>query len=170
MRNLVSSTIGWDEYFMRQVYLVALKSKDPKTKIGAVLVIKHNPISSGYNGFPIGVLDLKERYLNREIKYKFIAHAEANAISIAARLGIRTCDSILYTQGIPCNECCKTIIQAGIRKIIVHKQWPNLVHSEAWLQSIRISEIMLKEADVTLSYLDKVLNIDGFLDGKKIKV
>ncbi len=158
------------ESFMRQVYLHANDSKDPRTKIGAVLTLQDRVISTGFNGFPRKVKDLLSRYENRETKYKFICHAEANSVSTAARLGRATLDSVLYTQGIPCQECCKTLIQAGVKKFVVHKQWPNLTYSEKWNDAIAISTIMMEEAGIELEIFDKELGLLGFLDGKTINV
>ena len=161
---------SWDERFMKQVYFVAECSKDPRTKIGAVLVKDKNIIATGYNGFPRGVSDNKDRYLDKNIKYKMVAHAEDNAILTCARLGISTLNSILYTNGIPCNTCTISLIQGGIKEIVVHKQWPNLIYSPIWVESINISNIMLQEAGINIRWLDKELNMTGYLDGKKFKV
>ena len=155
---------------MRHVYLAASKSKDPKTRIGAILVRENNIIATGYNGFPVGVDDLPERYNDRDLKYKFVCHAEANSVLSAARFGISTKGSFLYSNGIPCHECTKTLIQAGISKIFVHKQWPNLIHVDAWVKSIEISSIMLFEAKIPVECIDKELKITGFIDGKIINV
>lgn len=47
------------------------------------------------------------------------AHAERNAIDIAARMGQQTKGCAMYlTCGVPCLECAKTIIQAGIVELI----------------------------------------------------
>jgi dCMP deaminase len=155
---------------MRQVYLNAEYSKDPRTKIGAVLTLDDKIISTGFNGFPRKVKDLKSRYETRETKYKFICHAEANSVFCAARLGRATYGTHLYTQGIPCQECCKALIQAGVSKFIVHKQWPNLTYSEKWNDAVAISETMMFEAGIELEIFDKVLGIKGYLDGKEIDV
>jgi dCMP deaminase len=41
----------WDEYFCRMLKLVAFKSKDPSTKVGAIIVGPDKEIrSTGYNG------------------------------------------------------------------------------------------------------------------------
>lgn len=160
----------WDSWFMEHVYLAAKKSRDPKTKIGAVLVKDNKIISTGFNGFCIGVRDLSERYNCRETKHSFVAHAESNSILSAARFGISTLGSILYSQGVVCHECCKSIIQGGVKELVVHKQWPNLVHNENWVKSIEISKIMLEEAGVKIRWLDKVLGVKGYLDGKIINV
>ena len=160
---------SWDEWFMKQVYLVAEKSRDPRTKIGAVLVKDKHIISSGFNGFPIGVEDLLYRYNDREIKYSFVVHSEHNAVLSCARFGISSLNSVLYTNGMPCNSCMKSIIQGGIKEIIIHKQWPEMTHSN-WIESIRISKIMMEESKINLRILDVVLNMHGYLDGKIIDV
>ena len=161
---------SWDELFMRKVYEIASKSKDPRSKIGAVLVKDNHAILEGYNGFPKGVTDSKERYNDKETKYKYVVHAEANSVLIAAKFGIATDGCILYTQGIPCENCTKCIIQGGIKEIVIHQQWPNLYSSKMWTESIEISKIMLSESNISVKTLNKKLNIYGYLDGKKIRV
>ncbi len=161
---------NWHEFFLRHVYLAAQKSKDPKTKIGAVLVRDKNIISTGFNGFPHRVRDLPERYNDRTLKRRMVCHAEANSVLSAARLGISTLNSVLYSQGIPCSECSKVLIQGGISEIFIHSQWPNLVHSPEWVESIELSKLMLTEAEISIRVFDKVLGLKGFLDGKEIDV
>ena|ERR1017187_6944669 len=160
--------MSWDEFFFRHVYLAALKSRDPRTKIGAVLVKDGIIISEGMNGFPRKVLDLPERYADQETKYKFICHAENNAILNACRHGISTMGSICYTNSIPCCECAKSLIQSGVLEIVVHKQWPEM--HEKWQESIKISKIMFKESGVKIRVFDKKLGLIGLNDGKEIEV
>lgn len=170
---------SWDEWFMRMVYLVAKKSKDTRTKIGSVVVNEDKRIISvGFNGFPIGVNDnIKSRY-ERPQKYHYFAHSEANSIFSAARIGISLNKSFLYTQGIPCTECTKAIIQAGISKVLVHEQWMQKEKeirdynstSSKWKDHNEISIEMFRESGVVLLSYNKVLNEIGFLDGKIIKV
>ena len=166
--SVIPTPPSWDEWFMRHVYLVSEKSKDPKTKIGAVIVKENHIISSGYNGFPIGVNDLPERYDDRQIKYSMISHAEDNSVITAARFGISTKDTTLYTQGIPCNECAKSIIQSGIKEVVIHKQWPSMI--QKWIESCKISEQMLSESGVKIRWFDKLLGISGWLDGQFVNV
>jgi dCMP deaminase len=46
------------------------------------------------------------------------AHAEANAVANAAREGVRITGAVMYCHcGLPCQECSKIIIGAGIAKI-----------------------------------------------------
>lgn len=159
----------FDVTCMKQVYLAAERSKDPRTKIGAVLVKDKNIIGTGYNGFARKVKDLPIRYNDRNIKYAFVVHAEANSVLTCARLGISTTGSILYTCGVPCNECMKSIIQGGIIEIVIHKQWPEM-DSDKWREAIRISNIMLEETGIKIRKLDSLLGMMGYLDGKIINV
>lgn len=167
--DIIKSEISWHELFMRQVYVVARKSKDPRTKIGAVLVKDNRIIATGYNGFPSGVLDLKIRYDQREVKYQYVVHGEHNAILSCARIGVSSVGSSLYTQGYPCNECCKAIIQGGVSEVIIHKQWP-VMSSPKWKESHIISCNMLSEAQVRVIIFDKVLHLLGKLDDEIISV
>ncbi len=105
----------WDEYFIGIAEQVALKSKDPSTKTGTVIVDKnYRPVSFGYNGFISGCDELKMTQ-ERPMKYHLVIHAEMNAILFAKR---DLTDCILYTLYAPCENCLKHILQVGIKKII----------------------------------------------------
>jgi len=155
---------------MRDVYLRASKSKDPSTKIGAVLVKDGHDILKGYNGFPKGVKDLPERYADRAVKYGMVAHAEANAVFMGARFGISTLGTTLYTQSPPCHNCAIAVIQGGIKDIVVHAQWPEMNHVEEWVKSIALAKVMLGEAGISIRVFDKVLGLQGLIGGKIVDV
>lgn len=163
---------SWDVMFMRHVYEIASKSKDTRTKIGAVLVKEKRIILSGYNGIIEGVEDnvskVPERY-ERPEKYFWQEHAERNVCYFAARKGIATEGATLYTQGVPCCDCIRGILQSGIVEIVVHKQWQDYEKSFAWQkwedQAIR-SNIMLKEKGIPCRIFDGIVDKIGFLDGK----
>ena len=101
--------------------IASLRSKDPNTKVGAVLVDSdHHIVGTGYNSFPRG-LDDSQFPLTRDgewlsTKYPYIVHAEINCIlnSIVSSLQ----NTILYCTLFPCNECAKAIIQKGIKEIV----------------------------------------------------
>ena len=120
MNKRTDNVLTWEEYFMGLAHLSGLRSKDPNTKVGAVIVDENNRVVSiGYNGFPSGVSD-DEFPWGREggvldTKYAFVVHAELNAILNSQR-SVRGCS--LYVSLFPCNECAKAIIQAGIKRII----------------------------------------------------
>lgn len=120
MNKRTDNLLTWEEYFMGLAHLSGLRSKDPNTQVGAVIVDENNRVVSiGYNGFPSGVSD-DEFPWGREggvldTKYAFVVHAELNAILNSQR-SVRGCS--LYVSLFPCNECAKAIIQAGIKRII----------------------------------------------------
>ena len=112
--------ISWDSYFMAVASLIAQRSKDPVTKVGACIVKYNRIISTGYNGFPKNISNslypwTKDSDDETENKFFYVVHAELNAI-INAKTDIS--GSTIYTTKFPCNECAKAIIQSGISKII----------------------------------------------------
>lgn len=109
--------MNWPEYLMGFAEQAARKSKD-STKVGAVLVTSENvAILTGYNGPPRGVKDKPERF-ERPVKYLYASHAEANLIAHAARHGIRTDGCSVYVSHQPCASCMRTLIQAGIKRVV----------------------------------------------------
>lgn len=114
----MSGWIGWPEYLYGFAEHAATKSKD-STQVGAVLVAQdgRTVLLTAYNGPPAGVADLPERR-ERPAKYLFAAHAEAGLITTAAREGIRTQGCTVYVSHHPCAGCARTLIQAGIRKVV----------------------------------------------------
>ena len=84
----MSNLDKWDERYLSLAAEVATWSKDPSTQVGAVTVgSKKEVLSQGFNGFPRGIHDTDERYNDRETKYKFVVHAEMNAIYNATYSG-----------------------------------------------------------------------------------
>ena len=60
----------WDRYFLEMATLIASRSKDRSTKVGAVIVDGvRNIRACGYNGFPRGVDDDVEARHARPTKY-----------------------------------------------------------------------------------------------------
>ena len=135
------------ERYLKLAEHFSLWSKDPSTKIGAVIVGKNGEIvSQGYNGFPRGVKDNQERWDTKELKYKFVVHAEANALYNALLNGAKIDDKcVLYVWGLPvCNECAKGIIQSGIKTVIVK----STKDDEKWKTFGELSKQMFYESGV----------------------
>lgn len=168
---------SWDEWFMKIMYIVASKSKDPKTKIGAVLVKDRRIISTGYNGICKGVNDeIQERY-ERPDKYSWVEHGERNSIFAASKYGIATENTVLYTNGTPCTDCARAIIQAGISKVVIHKVYEDLFldavqtrEQNKWKGHNDISRTMFKEAGVMLDIIDDPIDAVAYFDGKRYTV
>ena len=142
------STNKWNERYMAIAKDVASWSKDPNTKVGAVAVgDKGQILSQGYNGFPRGILDCEGRLNDRETKYKFVVHAEMNVIYNATYSGVSLNESKLYVYGLPvCNECCKGIIQVGIKEVYVAQECIDL--RPHWFESWQQSLDMFNEAKI----------------------
>ena len=165
---------SWDELFMRHVYLIAQKSKDKYTKVGAVLVKNNSIISEGYNGIPRKVSDSFEDRQERPEKYFWFEHAERNAIYNCARIGVSTEGATLYTQGSPCADCARGIINSGIVEIVLHEQFENDISSNMnrnkWVDSANRSSIMFTETETKLRMFSGKLNVKTLVGGKVFEV
>lgn len=163
------NTPSWDELFVRHAYLIASKSKDRKTKIGAVLVRDNSVISEGYNGFCRGVEDDVSDRHERPEKYFWTEHAERNCIFHCARHGISTLGTVLYTQGLPCSDCTRAIIQSGIKEIVLHENWEHDValgiRRDKWSESGQRSDVMIYESGVKVRIFSGKLGMKTMIDG-----
>src|SRR3989344_6389619 len=111
--------MSWDDYFMTMVYLVASKSKDERTHIGTVIIGPKKEIrSTGYNGFVRGLNDAVSKRQEKIEKQFWFEHAERNAIYNATLMGISLLDCTMYTQGVPCMDCARGIVQSGIKEVV----------------------------------------------------
>ncbi len=171
MLNDVITTVEWDRYFITMAYLASMKSKDPSTRVGAVIVGPDQEVrATGYNGLPRGVMDLQQRYNDKEYKYFAINHAEENAILHCARIGISTYGCTMYTMWFPCSYCTKAIIQSGISEVVYHKEFPGNKNSAKWSKSIAIAQSMLREAAVEVKYFSgRILGVSGLCNGVKFE-
>jgi dCMP deaminase len=136
---------NWDKRFLELAELVSSWSKDPSTKVGAVIVDDKNIIVSvGFNGFPKGIND-NERLHNRDSKYQIIIHAENNALMFAKR-PLDNCT--LYTYPfMPCPRCAGMIIQSGIKRVVSYK---NTIDRHRWELDFAISRELFDEAKIQL--------------------
>lgn len=109
-----SNVPEWVDYFMNIARAVSARSKDPATKVGAILIDDNNHIiGTGYNGFPPGVQDTPERW-ERPAKYDLVVHAEANCLLHTTKSAR---NAKLYTTMYPCQDCAKLIAAAGIKEV-----------------------------------------------------
>jgi dCMP deaminase len=146
----------WEQYFRNITNEVKKKSKDKYTQIGALIVGLDNEIvSSGYNSFPRGIADDKNDRQERPEKYYWFEHAERNAIYNAARIGVSTKGCTMYlTCSIPCADCSRGIINAGITKIVCEKNPSFGASGNMWDEHAKRSLIMFEEAGVEIKYYE----------------
>ena len=136
---------SWDEHFMDMAILVAQRSKDPSTKVGCVVVSEDKiVVATGYNGLPRGVQDRSER-MERPAKYLWTSHAEENAVAQSARVGAKLKGGTAYVTHHPCSRCARSLIQAGITKVVVGGGTTSMPDEE-----FEVARIMFKEAGVNV--------------------
>jgi len=143
---------NWDNKYMAMAEHVASWSKDPSTQIGAVAVNdKGQVLSTGYNGFPRGIKDTTKRLSDRPTKYKYIVHAEMNAIFNATYNGVSLDGSTMYVAGLPCcSNCALGIIQVGVKHVVMQGDPEN----ERWKESTDFSVKLFDEAGVTWEFIE----------------
>lgn len=141
----------WDRYFLTVAKAVSEASKDPSTKVGAVIVRQDKTMASfGYNGFPRGIADTEARLNNREVKYDLVVHGEINAI-LSAREPLH--GYTLYTWPFfTCKRCALHVIQAGIKRAVAPALPPELV--ERWKSSLEDAAAIYDEAGVDYSFIE----------------
>jgi len=136
--------ISWDECFMRMACVIAERSADPSSQVGAVIVDENNIVTGlGYNGWPRGI-KINELPWEREgdfenTKYAYICHAEENAI-YNANNSTENCK--IYSTLFPCNECTKALIQNGVKEVIYESD------KYADTPGVKASKRMLKLAKI----------------------
>lgn len=141
----------WDRRYLGLAKHISEWSRDPSTKVGAVIVDPRNQIVSlGFNGLPRGVEDSDARLSDRPTKYKMIVHAETNALAFAER-SVHGCTVYTYPF-MPCCRCAGAIIQAGIREVVAP-----MLNNVRWAEDFALSQQMFNEANVQLRLLTDTL-------------
>jgi dCMP deaminase len=140
-----------DEYFIQFANLAATRSTCIRRQVGAVLVRNKHILSTGYNGAPAnmdhcttktclrlttGVKPGERHELCRGV------HAEQNAIIQCALHGLSSRNSTLYVTHSPCTICAKMLINAGVKRVVIKRKYPD----EDGIQ-------LLKESRVEIDFL-----------------
>lgn len=147
----MASVPDWDRYFLEICRVVAKRSKDPQTRVGCVIVgPAHEIRSTGYNWLPRRIRDDVPERFERPTKYLWIEHAERNAIYNAARAGTPLEGCSIYADLMPCMDCARAIVQAGIVEVVVdetrYAQYSGPMYSEHFAKV----EELFKEAGVRI--------------------
>ena len=112
----------WDEYFTNIVLATRERSPCERLQVGCLLVKDNRIISQGYNGFLPGC---EHKSIVRDHHEQATIHAEQNAITHAAKVGLCIENSIVYITHYPCINCAKIIAASGIKKIKYYKDYNN---------------------------------------------
>jgi len=142
----------WDNRYLSLAREVGSWSKDPSRKIGAVAIGTWGQVlSQGYNGFPRGIEDTEDRLNDRPTKYRYVVHAEMNAIYNASFSGAMLAGATMYVHGLPiCSECAKGIIQVGIGRVVIPRQEV----PDNWKESCEFTRTLFHEAKIQLDEVD----------------
>jgi len=141
----------WDSRFLDMAKLVSGWSKDPSTKVGAVLTDGKEVVSVGFNGLPKGVPDDPMNLTNRDRKYPMTIHAEQNAINYAHR---SLKGATLYTTHCLCAKCAGQIVQMGVKRVVTHH--PSAEFVERWGEEMELAMYMLEHARVNYEFFQGV--------------
>ena len=136
---------SWQQTFIEVAKTIAKRSKDPRTKVGAVLVKNNCMVATGYNGDPRNF-----RYSFRwdtEEKYDYVIHAEMNALANAVYNGAGDAikDSEIYLTLSPCNHCILQLIQFGVKKVYYLKEY----------RDFELTKKIADNADIELIKIDE---------------
>lgn len=144
---------SWDEYFMEIASTVAKRATCDRGRSGCVIVKNRQILVTGYVGSPrglphcdeVGHLFKKTIHEDETVTNHCVrtVHAEQNAITQAARLGIALEGGTLYCRMTPCRTCAMLIINCGIERVVCEYKYHAGTESEA----------MFQEAGVELQYL-----------------
>jgi dCMP deaminase len=129
-------------------------SKDSSTKVAAMVIGPANEVRSmGYNGAPRGcAADEDIRGATRPEKYFWFSHAELNAITNAARCGTPLDGGTMIVTHMPCMDCARAIVQAGIRRVVTREPDPAFMHR--WSDHVIRARQLFEECGVELIFLE----------------
>ena len=133
----------WDTYFLRLAEVVATRSNCMKRAVGAVIVNDLRIVSTGYNGTPFGSLNCNQGGCQRcnsntpsgvGLDECLCIHAEENAVIEAGRA--KANGGTIYVTLSPCLTCSKTVVQAGIKRIVYNRKY-TMASADAFLDKLK---------------------------------
>lgn len=147
----------WNNYFMNIAKETAKLSKDPNTKVGAVLVKDKRILSVGYNGAPQKFPDdeIPNKGDSSELinqKNSYMIHAELNAVLNYPNSIKDLKDSILYVTISPCHECAKMLSQIGISKVIYLEKYHRKNYTD-------VSDLIFEKCGIETQKFDSDINV-----------
>jgi len=122
---------AWDQYFLKVAMLVSERATCPRMHCGCVLVKDKQILSTGYNGSIPGDEHCEDAGClvvdNHCIR---TIHAEMNAILQCSSHGVNTKGSTAYVTNMPCTNCAKGLIAAGIKEIVIFSDYHDTMAEE----------------------------------------
>jgi dCMP deaminase len=139
----------WTGRLLKMAKEVASWSKDDSTKVGAVITTEDGkPVSWGFNGMAMGIDDTIPERMQRPEKYKWMCHAERNAMDLAPRGDLSGC--VMFVTFASCPNCAQSIIQRKIRTLVVDSNHTAEKMPERWIEEMTMAKNMMLEAGVEI--------------------
>ena len=112
--------VSRDAMLVEIANVVAKRGTCTRGFIGAVIAHEGRVISTGYVGSPSGQPHCTDVGcdIGPDGGCQRTVHAEANAFAFAAKYGLATDGSTIYTLKAPCVSCAKLIINSGIQRVV----------------------------------------------------
>lgn len=140
---------AWDVRFLIMADYVSTFSKDPRCRVGAVVVSPdRRKVSIGYNGFPVGTPDTHQDLADEEKREHLNMHAELNAI---LNPGMDMRGWTLYCTKFPCHVCAGAAANAKIARVVA----PRPSRSSDWIKSHTYAHGILTDAGIEIAYVEE---------------
>ena len=155
---------SWDTYFLKLAMLVSERATCPRMHCGCVLVREKRILSTGYNGSIPGDVHCEDdgcmivdNHCVRTI------HAEMNAILQCSIHGVSTLGASAYVTNMPCTNCSKALIAAGIKEIVIFSDYHDTKAEEFFkIASVEIRRLQMPKN--TINY-----DLNNYSSAKKIE-
>lgn len=155
---------SWNQYFLKVAMLVSERATCPRMHCGCVLVRDKRILATGYNGSIPGGEHcndvgcwIVDNHCIRTI------HAEMNAILQCSVHGVSTKGATAYVTNMPCTNCSKALIAAGIKEVVIFSDYHD-TQAEEFFKMSKVKLRRIKMPDITIDY-----DLDSFSSAKKSK-
>ncbi|MDH7603884.1 MAG: deaminase [Melioribacter sp.] len=141
---------SWDEYFLKVAMLVSERATCPRMHCGCVIVKDKQILSTGYNGSipgdehceDVGCM-IVDNHCVRTI------HAEMNALLQCALHGVSTQGATAYITNMPCTNCAKALIAAGIKEIVIFSDYHDTLAEEFFARAkVNIKRLPMPDKEI----------------------
>ena len=134
-------------------------SDDPDTQVACVFVGSGDVILSRGSNTLVRGCPRTEARVTRPGKYKWLEHAERNAIYSAARRGVSLEGAVVYVTLWPCLDCARAIVQCGAAKVVTPSR-PDL-QDERWGAQFRLTHELFNAVGLPFVFADEAVAEKG---------
>ncbi len=160
---------SWKEYFMILAKIAATRATCLTRPTGAVIVRDKQVLSTGYCGSMSGLAHCSDegscyrRRIGASDAGKYdncrSAHAEANAIAQAAKMGISVDGAEIYVTLYPCYVCTKLLVQAVNKKVYYEYEYTSVdaARDKHWEEALSEAGIEIEKVELSDVAINKTL-------------